>query len=363
MSKILSKTIFLLFFFAGISSCSEERESVVVQPENIVEAVYSSVIVEPDIIYKVNSTVAGYISAVNFEVGDHVKVGDVIFQIRDIQGDNSTSNAQLAYQLAEKNYLGDQSALEDLKLDIENAKLKRKNDSINYSRNLALIEKNIITKVEMEQSELVFTSSKNAHTSLVNKLKRLERELKLSMNQSRNNYKTSLSRSDDALIRSKIDGKIYDVSKEQDELVMTQETIAIIGTDSSFILKMLIDEVDITKVKIGQEIIVSLEAYKDQVFEAKVTRISPKMDARTQTFQIEGVFKKAPNQLYMGLTGEGNIIINKRNNVLVIPLEYLMDGNKVETDQGIKLVNVGSKSLSHVEILSGLKKGDIIYKP
>lgn len=352
-----------LILLVCLTGCSEERETITVQEENIIESVYSSVVVEPSFVYKVNSTVSGYISVINFSPGDRVEAGDVVFQIRDVQGDKTTSNAELAYQLAQKNYSGDQSALDDLRLEIENAKLKRKNDSINNSRNVALFEKNIITKVEMEQSELIFNASKNAHTSLINRYKRLDRELRTSMEQARNNYNATLSRSDDALIRSKISGKIYDITKETEELVMSQEPIAIIGTDSSFILKMLIDEVDITKVKLGQEIIVSLEAYKNQVFEAKITRIAPKMDSRTQTFEIEGVFTKAPEALYMGLTGEGNIVINSRKGVLVIPLEYLMDGNRVETSNGIVDVQIGAKSLSHVEIIAGLQKGDVVYKP
>jgi RND family efflux transporter MFP subunit len=363
MRNSIKQSIFIFTIFLGLQSCSEDRESVKVESQDIVESVYSSVVVEPATVYKVNSTVSGYITAINFEIGDKVHTGDVIFKIRDIQGDNSTSNAELAYNLAKKNYLGDQSSLDDLKLEIENAKLKRKNDSINNERNRALFEKSIITKVEMEQSELLFTSSKNGHTSLVNKYKRLERDLKISLEQARNNYNTTLSRSNDALISSKIDGEIYDISKEPEELVMVQETVAIIGSDDDFVLKMLIDEVDITKVKIGQKIIVALEAYKDQVFEAEINRIAPKMDARTQTFEIEGIFTKPPKKLYMGLTGEGNIVIQERSKVLVIPLEYLSDENKVETDNGFVEVSIGARSLSHVEILSGLKEGDIIYKP
>lgn len=346
-----------------LTACSEERETITVNEQDIVESVYSSVVVEPSMVYKVNSTVSGYISSINFNIGDEVRLGDVVFQIRDIQGDKSTSNAELAFKLAQKNYNGDQSALDDLRLEIDNAKFKRKNDSINNVRNTALFEKGIITKVEMEQSELLFTASKNAHISLVNRYKRLERELKTSMEQARNNYNATLSRSDDALIRSKITGKIYDIMKEPEELVMSQEPIAVIGSDSSFILKMLIDEVDITKVKLGQKIIVALEAYKNETFEAKVTRIAPKMDSRTQTFEIEGVFTKAPESLYMGLTGEGNIVINTRKNVLVLPLEYLLDDNKVETDNGFVTVKIGAKSLSHVEVIGGLKKGDVVYKP
>lgn len=363
MKKISTRSLLGILLFVGLQSCSEDRESIQVKSEDIVESVYSSVTVEPETLYKVNSTVSGYIRAIHFKTGDPVKVGDVIFQIRDVQAENSASNSELAYQLARKNYSGEQSALDDLKLEIENAKLKRANDSTNYQRNLTLFKKSLLTKVELEQSELQFNSSKNAYIVLINKLSRMKSDLKFSLEQAKNNYNATLSKSNDALIASQINGKIYDISKEPEELVVQQETIAILGSDDSFVLKMLIDEVDITKVKVGQKIIVSLEAYRNQVFEAEVTRIAPKMDTRTQTFEIEGRFTKPPKKLYMGLTGEGNIVINKRKDVLVIPLEYLMENNRVETDSGPVKVTVGVRSLSHVEIRSGLKKGDTIYKP
>lgn len=363
MNMFKIPSFFLITICLGFLSCSEDRESAIVGSTDIVESVYTSVTIEPVTMYKVNSTLSGYISSINFDVGDKVNIGDVIFQIHDIQGNNNASNSKLNYQSALKNYSGEQSLLDDLRLEIENSHLKRNNDSVNYRRNITLFEKSLITEVEMEQSRFLFKSSKNAHITLTNKLKRLEWDLKQSLEQAKNNYNSSLSRSKDAFISSKIDGIIYDISKEQEELVAMQETIAIIGSENSFVLKMLIDEVDITKVKKGQKIIVSLEAYSDKISEGVVTRIAPKMDARTQTFEIEGEFTEPPKKLYMGLTGEGNILIKKRQNVVVIPIEYLLEGNQVETDNGLTDVSIGISSLSHVEVLSGIKKGDIIYKP
>jgi len=86
------------------------------------------------------------------------------------------------------------------------------------------------------------------------------------------------------------------------------------------------------------------------------------MDERTQTFEIEGEFKEIPSRLYMGLTGEGNIVVNERNDVIVVPREYVVN-NKIETSEGEIEVKLGISSLGNVEIISGLKVGDIIYKP
>ena len=91
-------------------SCSEERESVTVEKMDLVESVYSSVILEPEDMYRVNSSVAGYIDDIPHKVGDKVMPGDVLFRIRDVQSASVTSNAKLAYDLAQKNYSGDRSA-------------------------------------------------------------------------------------------------------------------------------------------------------------------------------------------------------------------------------------------------------------
>ena len=290
-------------------------------------------------------------------------MGQVIFSVRDVQSSSLANNARLAYEMAQRNYTGEVNLLEDLKLELGDAQSKRASDSTNFERTKKLYNEGLVTSLEFEQSELTFKASKTRCGLITNKIARSKKDLKNSLSQAQNNYNSSLSRSDDAFVRNRIAGTVYDVYKEPGEFVSMQEPVAMIGSKDDFILKMRIDEVDITKVKLGQSIIVSLEAYKKKTFKAKITRISPKMDAQTQTFEIEGAFIDAPENLFMGLTGEGNIIILESKDAVVIPLEYLMDGNSVRTEAGTIQVKTGAKSLSHVEIISGLNEGDVILKP
>lgn len=346
-----------------LSSCKEDRETYTVKRSEVVESVYSSVVVEPYEMYKVTSSIAGYLDETLVQVGDTVVAGQTLFYIRDVASSSASANAKIALEIAEKNYKGDLNMLQDLKLELNNAELKRKNDSIQYFRVKKLYEKKLATGVEFEQAELLYTSSKNAYANLKNKIRRTERDLQLSVEQARNNFNSSKSRSDDASIVNRINGIVYDIQKEQGEFVSMQEPVAIVGSGDQFVVKMLIDEIDITKVRIGQEIIVSLEAYGDKIYKAEVTRIAPRMDTRTQTFEVEGVFVDHPEKLYYGLTGEANIVVEQKSNVIIVPREYLIDGNKVETASGKRKVKIGTTSLSHVEIIEGLKDGDVIYKP
>jgi HlyD family secretion protein len=364
MKKVLIYSgVSLLIGMFVLTSCGEKRSTIKVEKNDIVEAVYSSVNIEPAQTYMVNSIVSGYIESFFVQIGDSVIVNQELFKVRDVQSSANSSNAQLAYDMARRNLSGDLSLLEDIRLNIENAALRRRNDSTNHERNKALFEKKILTQFELEQSELQYLSSRNAHLSLIKKLKRTESELKMSLSQARNNYASSASRSGDSYVRNKIHGMVYDIMKEEGEFVSMQEPVAIIGSDDEFTIKMLIDEVDVVRVKPGYPIYVTLEAYPNQTFSARVTRINPRMDPRTQTFEVEGEFIETPKSLYMGLTGEGNIVIDERYDVLVIPREYLIENSKVETESGMVKVKIGAKSLSHVEILEGLKEGQVIYKP
>lgn len=346
-----------------LSSCTADEKNHTVVKMDIMESVYSSVVIEPESMYQVNALNAGYIDELFIQTGDEVKAGQVLFAIRDVVSDANADNARLQFQMAKRNYSGSMNLLEDMKLELSDAEYKRKNDSLNLSRVKTLHSKELATKVELEQSENMFNASKTRHKLILNKIKRSKVDLQTSLSQARNNFQSSLSRAGDALVRSEIDGIVYDVLKESGEFVSVQQPVSIVGSKNDFKIKMRIDEVDITKTQIGQPLIIKLEAYQDTVFQAIVSRISPKMDPQTQTFEIEGKFIDIPKSLFSGLTGEGNIIISERKSVVAIPLEYLIDGNKVISKEDTITVKTGVKSLSHVEIIEGLSEGMIINKP
>lgn len=347
----------------ALYSCSSERETIHAEKKEMVEAVYSSIVLEPDNAYKVNSSITGYIETVNVSEGDAVKKGDVLFVISNQPVKLNQENAALNYELLDDSYKGEANVLEEMNLELKSAKLKMKNDSINYLRFKNLYDKNACTKFDFDNAALAYEISKNNCTTLSSRIKRKEKELKNQLNQLKNTLSVSALRTDDYYIKSNIDGKVFQVFKERGEYASMQEPLAIVGDKSNFKLKMLIDEVDISNVQLGQKVLVTLEAYKSKVFEAKITKISPKMDERTQTFEVEAFFVNAPDHLYMGLTGEGNIVIREKKSALVIPREYLMPGNKVETENGIVKVKTGLSNWSYVEITAGITESTVLLKP
>ena len=353
----------LLVFLNLFSACGEKREEGTVTRTDMIEAVYSSVELEPLNKYIVNASVAGYIRELPFVEGDFVKAGDVLCVLVNDPAKMTQENARLSYDLAKQNLQGESNVMEELKLELRSLTSKFRIDSLNYFRFRSLIEQNAVSGFEADNARLAYEVSLNNLENLKKKIRRTEQELKTQLYQSRNNLNVSALRTADYVIRSNIDGKVFQLNKERGEFVNMQEPIAIIGDRARFKLKMLIDEVDISKVKMGQKVLVTLEAFENKVFEARIDRISPKMDERTQTFRVEASFVNPPERLYMGLTGEGNIVINEKGKALVIPREFLQSGNKVESDKGSIIIKTGLSNWSYIEVLSGLEEGDKIYKP
>lgn len=357
------KNIGFILVIVLFASCGKERESTKPSHEELVEAVYSSVVIGPVDAYKVNSSITGYIDEMYFNEGDFVKKGDLLFRISNKPIELNEQNAELNYELLKDTYSGTANLIEEMKLDQKSSKMKMMNDSVNYHRFKMLYDKNACSKFDLDNASMAYELSKNTYLSVSKRIVRKEKELKNQINQSKNNLNASSLRTNDYLIRSNIDGKLFQTFKEKGEFVSMQEPIAIVGNAKDYTLKMLIDEVDISKVILGQKVLVTLEAYKNKVFEAKITKIAPKMDTQTQTFEIEAVFVQQPSRLYMGLTGEGNIVINEKKKALVIPREYLQAGNKVETENGFVKVKTGLSNWSFIEIVSGLDQNTVILKP
>ncbi|MBT8271930.1 MAG: HlyD family secretion protein, partial [Bacteroidia bacterium] len=151
--------------------------------------------------------------------------------------------------------------------------------------------------------------------------------------------------------------------KNPGELITTMEPLAMLGSATDFIIELLVDEADIVKISAGQRVLITLDAYSGEVFEAEISRILPNKDQRNQTFTVEAIFKLPPETLYPGLSGEANIITRTKENVLTIPRNYLINGEQVETEEGLLTLELGIENLDLVEVISGIDEETIIYKP
>jgi len=352
--------VFLTIIFC--SSCKNKTESINPTEEKITESVYASGIVKSENQYQVYSTVSGLINTIFVTEGELVKKDQPILSVTNQSSKLIAENAKLALQNAGVN--ANQDKLNELKANIDFAGIKMKNDSNLLERQRNLWKVNVGSKDQLEQRELAYKNSTATYLSAKARYNDLQRQIKFAEEQSRNNLKISNSLEGDYTIKSESDGKVYNILKEKGELVTPQSPVALIGDATNFKLELQVDEYDISKIKIGQRVLLSLDSYKGQTFEAKVVKIYPAMNERSRSFKVDANFISSPPTLFPNLTAEANIIIETKEKALIIPRNYLInDSFIINANNEKKKVVTGLKNYEKVEIISGLKKDDKILKP
>jgi HlyD family secretion protein len=345
-----------------IMSCSGKQDGILPKEQNLTESVYSSATIQPDSLYQVYASVSGILDAVLVEEGDLVSENDPLFQIINNARKLNTQNAKFVLDLARQNYYGDAAILNSIEEEITAANLNYKNDSINYFRQKKLWDQRIGSKVQYDTKKLNYELASNQLNVLENKYRRTKNELQTTVKRAQNQYETASISAEDFTVNSKMNGKIYAIYKEPGEIVTSVEPLAVIGSAKRFIIELLVDEVDIVQIAKEQDVLIQLEAYKSRIFKAKIFKIYPKKDERNQTFKVEAIFLNSPETLYPGLSGEANIIIAKKEKVLTLPKAYVIDDNKVKTDEGFVTVTTGLQNMDYIEILSGITKDTYVYK-
>lgn len=359
---MISRKLTSLFLALAFFSCNKSNNSISPQIKSITESVYASGIVKSKDQYNVFAKTAGIIKTVFVAEGDSVGVGSPIFEIDNTQVTISEKNAGLAASFTR--YASNLDKVHDAELNMEVAKKKLENDSLLYYRQKNLWDKNIGSKVELEQRELAFKNSQLLYTSAQTKLSDVKKQLKLTSDQSQNNYSIGKSLKEDLIIRSEVNGKVYKLNLEKGEAASLQLPVAVIGAANVFILELNVDENDILRVKPGQQVFVRMDSYKKEIFEGEITSIDPILNERTRTFIANSGFKTQPPVLYPNLSVEANILINSKEKALTIPRNYLLNDSIVTLYDGSKRnVQTGLMDYNLAEITQGLTEKDKLILP
>lgn len=355
--------VYTLFFLILIHySCGQKEETVYPLRENISESVFASGLVKAKDQYRAFANTSGILKALYVQEGEGVNAGEVILEITNETTRLNRETAELVRAYTDRRE--NMAKLKDLEINIELAKNKYENDSILLERQKKRWAQGIGKAIDLEQRELNFENSKTLFRSFKLRYEDLKREIDFNEKNAGKSLALSRSLESDLLLKSKIDGKVYALLVEVGEMVNPQTPLAIIGSAEVFILEMQVDEYDIAKIKTGQRILVTMDSYRGEVFEAKVSKINPIMDERNKSFTVEGEFVKRPETLYPNLNFEANIIIQSKENALTIPRAFLLKEKFVIDTQGDSvLVQTGIKDLQKVEILSGIDEATQLKKP
>ncbi len=177
------------------------------------------------------------------------------------------------------------------------------------------------------------------------------------------------------VLRAPFDGTVAEINGELGEFVTpspvgipTPPAVDLIDTSCLYI-KAPIDEVDAPAIRAGMPVRISMDAFPDRYFPGVVRRVAPyvlDVEKQARTVDIEAEIDNAEDveNLLPGYSADVEVILARRPNVVRIPTQSILDGNRVLIlDGGVleeRAVETGVSNWEHTEILSGLEPGDTV---
>lgn len=200
------------------------------------------------------------------------------------------------------------------------------------------------------------------------------------------NAKNSLSnvekQLDNYYIKSPITGMVAYKNNKLGDIISnfqstTSKVMVTIVDNSVKKFEMEVDELDIAKVKVGQQVTVTVDALDGKEYVGKVSNINTigKAVAGITSYTVTIELENTP-EIYAGMNVDADIQITSIQNVMRVPLSAVRKGDIVyrkvadetyqDEDSAVPMgyekvkVEIGQNNSDYIEIISGLKEGDTV---
>lgn len=168
-------------------------------------------------------------------------------------------------------------------------------------------------------------------------------------------------------IRATISGVVSARDIKLGQHLSVNNTAFRVTETSELVAHLKIPQSELAKFSAGNEAEIRVDAMPDDVFVARIARISPTIDMRNGTFRVTAYVDNAAGQLAPGMFGRFDIAYEKRVDALTIPAAAIIeednevvvyvvsDGEAVRRSVTIGIVNDGL-----AEVLGGVDESDLI---
>ena len=328
----------------GLQMMRPEAKVVLAKRDRAINAVPGSITVLAERALQVKSDVGGRIVSSNLVLSSKVAAGGVLIEL-----DPTDLNLQIE-QLE-----NDRAAIEK-RIKIGSAtqfELQNANDQLETADRLA--KQGTMTAVDLERQRRVVKQLEQKleleNVTNAQQLARIENDLKVAY---RNRSKMT--------VRSPVEGVISAVFTNVGDLISSGEPVATLIADSR-VVEAKISEENFAGLKVGQHATLRFLSYGPVQYPGTVQKILPAADPLTQRYMVHLSVEIDPKLLVPGITGEVNIVVDARDNAIIIPRRALFGRGVFVVNNGrveLRTVEVGFASLNSVEIVRGVNAGEAV---
>ncbi len=298
---------------AGRVNNTTQVKAHVVDTESMSNKVYATGTILANEEVELRSEVAGKITEILFKEGSYVKKGDLLVKINDA----------------------------DLQAQLKKAESK-----------LKLSEEKEYRQKQLRNSNLI---SQEEYDNTVGEL-----------NVNKADYDLIKAQIDKTEIKAPFDGVVGLRSVSEGSYVTTSTVIARLQNLNALKIDFSIPERYSSSVKIGDDLQFKVSG-SNNLFNAKIYAIEPKIDPGTRTIQIRAICNAYNRELVAGAFANVELNLAQINNAILVPTVSIVPGLKGQSvfvyKDGVvvsKPVEIGVREEKRVQITSGLSKGDTV---
>jgi len=175
-----------------------------------------------------------------------------------------------------------------------------------------------------------------------------------------------------AIIIAPFDGVVTDIDMKTGERISAAAQVISVVDPTNIEMNGAIDEIDVSRVELGQEAIITLDALPGKDVKGKVTFMSRAGTVQSGVVSYKTIIsmENPDEELRDGMSSTAEIIIERYDNVLLISnrairgtwdkpsVEVVVDGQVEQRE-----ISLGSSDGIKSEVLSGLEEGEIVVFP
>jgi len=345
---LLVLVVVFVIFLSGSNGDGEDMlPKIKVVKDNIVDMALAVGKIEPKNEISIKSKISGLVSYIFAEPGTYVKFGDPLLEV----GPDPTP-----LELAEA------------KRNVELAQVERDNTTKEKVRQESLLKSALISNKEFDDFLQNFQQSELKLQIVKEKLALIE------------SGKVNIGgKKIETVIKSSIDGFVLSKSVEVGDpvtpLTSFQEGTVLmkLANMQNLLFKGAVDEIDVGKLQEGMEAEIKIGALPDAKIKGTLQKISLKAEKNDNTtvFPIEILLSLSNGTtLRAGYSANANIVIQRKDSVLVIPERVVTFRNDsafvkivlADDEEEERYIETGLSDAISVEVISGLALDDEVFE-
>ena len=326
------------------------------QRQDLATVVSASGEIKPKTYVNIGANAFGKITHLYVKEGDHVKRGQLLAQLENVQSSADVNANEASLQAAQTDSLAAEAGLNTAQADLLRAQADYDRNKLDWSRAQSLFKDGLISKSDFDSRRNAWATADAGLTQATARVAQAKAQ-----NDSAGRHiaqaKATLTHYTDLLQKTTypapFDGVITNLPVREGETVVIGiqnaqgSTLMTIADMSVITAEVKVDETDIVNVKLGQPADVTIDAIPKKIFHGKVTEIgnnaivrSSGLSTSQQTtaseeakdFKVVVTLSDAPQDLRPGLSTTAKVTTATRSNALSIPIQALTLRTKDQID-------------------------------